>query len=286
MAFAFFFAAAAAYTGLADGLIGLTRGQDYTNAVNTGRVDSNGAGPRVLVTGATGRTGAILYQLLKADGRVAEVRALVRNLTKAREVLGCVRCDASEGIYVGDVTNLSSLLVPARGIDTLAIAAAVGFHASEEVMKAVEFLGVENQAAALAAGRRAGVALSSLRVLLVSSAGTTVPNPPPYTGGKILFWKLNAEAALGYSGMGAVVIKPCGLVDGPAGAAPLGTGFDDNLPSAEFTVSRADVAAVLAEAIVERAAGLRFALCNGKKGSAPTTDLAALLKGARRPWAQ
>ena len=47
-------------------------------------------------------------------------------------------------------------------------------------------------------------------------------------------------------------------------------------------VSRADVAAVMVEAIVERATNLRFDLCVGK--GAPTTDLAALLNSARQAW--
>ena len=37
---------------------------------------------------------------------------------------------------------------------------------------------------------------------------------PPFEGGKVLFWKLNAEAFLMSSGVPAVVVKPCGLTDG------------------------------------------------------------------------
>ena len=119
--------------------------------------------PRVLVTGATGRTGSALYLQLKArrtarallrareseptpaarrrsspqgltalsrrrqaDSRIAEVRALVRNVTKARELLGCKACDESEGVFVGDVTKPETLTAASTGIDTVAIAAAVG----------------------------------------------------------------------------------------------------------------------------------------------------------------
>lgn len=243
-------------------------------------------GVRVLVTGATGRTGSLLYKLLQSDMRVAEVRGLVRNITKAREVLGCVRCDASEGIYVGDVTNITTLLEPARDLDTVAIVAGATFGMTQTEMEAIEFLGVEKQVAALAAGRRAGTPVSSLRAVLVSSAGTTSPRPPPFAGGPILFWKLNAEAVLGYAGVGSVVVKPCGLIDGPPGEHALGVGFDDHLPSDAFTIARADVAAVVAEAVAGRAEGLRFALCNGKASAGPSKDLTALLKQARRPWAR
>ena len=61
----------------------------------------------VLVTGASGQTGSILYKLLRATP--GSVRAMVRNTTKARAALGCDKCDPSEGIYTGDVTNVTTL---------------------------------------------------------------------------------------------------------------------------------------------------------------------------------
>ena len=62
----------------------------------------------VLVTGASGQTGSILYKLLRATPGYT-VRAMVRNTTKARAALGCDKCDPSEGIYTGDVTNVTTL---------------------------------------------------------------------------------------------------------------------------------------------------------------------------------
>ena len=44
-----------------------------------------------------------------------QVRGLVQNRSKARQVLGCVRCDAEEGIFVGDVTDPETLVEPNRG---------------------------------------------------------------------------------------------------------------------------------------------------------------------------
>lgn len=237
---------------------------------------------RVLVTGAAGRTGALLYAQLKADARIGEVRALVHNITKARAALGCVKCDPSEGIYLGDVTKPESLMAATRGVDTLAIAAAVTGSAPAHVMKAVEFTGVENQVAALASQANESQR-SSLRVVLCSSMGTTNPKPPPFEGGPVLFWKLNAEAWLGSASIGTTIVKPCGLSDGPAGKSALGVGHDDKLPAPlKFTVSRADVARVMVQAIVERTQDLRFLLCDTR--GPPTTDLAGLLQSARLPW--
>lgn len=240
------------------------------------------APPRVLITGATGRTGAPLYFQLKAREDIGEVRALVRSVEKARKVLNCSACDASEGIFVGDVTNVTSMVPAAAGMDTVAIAAGVSGFGPGNASRAVEFDGVENTVAAFALPNANS---ADLRVVLCSSMGTTQPSPKPMEGGDILFWKLNAEAFLGASGIGTTVVKPCGLIDGPRGSNALLVGHDDTLLSTRPpTVSRADVAAVMAEAIVERASGLRFDLCS--KAGPPTKDLKGLLATARYAWAR
>jgi len=238
--------------------------------------------PRVIVTGATGRTGSALYARLKADPRVGEVRALVRNRTKAKAALNCSACDESEGIFIGDVTKPETLAAAFAGIDTVAIAVGVGGSASKALMKAVEFDGVENQVAALAASN-ASVAPSLRRVVFCSSMGTTNPKPPSFEGGPVLFWKLNAEAFLGSSGVGSAIVKPCGLKDGAGGKSALGVGHDDKLPSTSLGfIARSDVAAVMAEAVVQRSV-VRFLVCAKLLGK-PTTDLATLLESARWPW--
>ena len=85
-------------------------------------------GLSVLVTGASGRTGQILYAYLKADPRIGVVRALVygsgtgsaAERQKAAAALNCSACDASEGIFYGDVTAPSSLTAAFDGMDTVA----------------------------------------------------------------------------------------------------------------------------------------------------------------------
>merc|ERR1719236_383160 len=100
------------------------------------------------------------------------------------------------------------------GVDTLAIAVGASESFNETLMRAVEFTGVENQVAALA--MHSDVSITDKRVVLLSSMGTTYRHPLPFMGGPILFWKLNAEAYLGDSGIGSAVVKPCGL-DGTYG---------------------------------------------------------------------
>ena len=103
----------------------------------------------------------------------------------------------------------------------------------------------------------------------------------------MLFYKLNAEAFLGASGVPAAVVKPCGLGNGEGGQQQLLTGHDDAMLTTVHPpmVARADVARVMVQALVERQAGLRFDLCASLRGD-PTTDdeLGALLDSARWDW--
>ena len=131
-------------------------------------------------------------------------------------------------------------------------------------MRAVEFDGVENQAAALA---NQATDLSSVRVVLCSSMETTDPKPLPFMGGPVLFWKLNAEAFLGSSAIGSAIVKPCGI-EGTYGrrGKHLNVGHDDKLVgTGHGAISRADVAAVMVEAVVQRSKDLRFDICVGER---------------------
>ena len=201
-------------------------------------------GGGVLVTGAGGKTGSLVYKQLKAQG-VKNLRASVYSLDKARSALGCTKCDASEGIFVGDVTRPETLAAAFKGVKTVLCAVGAGEGMNATMQKAVEFTGVENQIGALTAGNP-GVAPAELTFVLCSSMGTTDPAPKPYEGGPVLFWKLNAEAFLGSCGVTAVVVKPGGLMDGPAGKSTLVVGHDDTLLAiSPPTVTRSDVAAVM-----------------------------------------
>merc|ERR1711907_387495 len=74
----------------------------------------------VVVTGATGRTGYQIYNLLKSHKQ--DVRAFVRNATKARDLLKCTKCDESEGIYVGDIKDRDSMKAVMNGAQALIVA--------------------------------------------------------------------------------------------------------------------------------------------------------------------
>ena len=176
------------------------------------------AGATVLVTGATGRTGSLLYAKLKADPRVGTIRALVTSLDKARSTLKCTKCDPSEGIYLGNVTQLSTLTAAMKGVTTVAITVGASPYSSPDLQHAIEFTGVQNQVRALAAGGGAASA-AELRVVLCSSMGTSAPSPKPQEGGSILFWKLNAEV-----GCPIALRRPCLPAHRPYRHPPPGPG--------------------------------------------------------------
>ena len=139
-----------------------------------------------------------------------QVRALVygsgsgspEQRKKAAVALNCSACDASEGIFYGDVTVPASLTAAFSGIDTVAITTGGGFG-NDTQTKAVEFLGVQNQAAAIVAS---GSGVRTKRIVFCSAMGTGVspfrPQPahgPPAFLKDIMFWQLNAEAPLHYT---------------------------------------------------------------------------------------
>lgn len=247
-------------------------------------------GAAILVTGATGRTGALLYNQLKKQG--VAVHGLIRNVTKAREVLGCSKCDASEGIFVGDVTDKASLEPAVQGVSAMAVVTSaipicnysttppVCHYPKGAYPVDIDFHGFENQVSALANAN------PKAQVVMCSSMGTTNPDGflEKLGNGHIGFFKLNGEAFLMNSGLPFTIVKPCGLSNGPAGETELLVGHDDEIDVVPPMVSRADVARVMAEALLkpEEAQSLRFDLCS-RKGT-PTTDLSKVLEAAKYPW--
>jgi len=248
------------------------------------------AGP-VVITGATGHTGALTYNLLKSLG--VEVRGLVRNVTKAKEVLGCSKCDESEGIFVGDVSKPATLDGVMHNADALVILTSA-FPVCNPFPKCsydkggypvdVDFNGGKNQVEAFVKGA-GGLKL----VVLVSDLETTEPDTQldKMGNGQIGFYKLNEEAFLMSSGLPYTIVKPCGLGSGKPGLDEMMVGHDDEEGwDLSVPVQRSDVARVVAAAIKapKDAANLRFDLC--AKAGTPTQDgdIPALLKSARHPW--
>ena len=74
----------------------------------------------VVVSGATDRTSSLINKALNEQN--VNVRDFTHNVTKTRETLGFVACDASEGIFVGVVMSPCSLIAVMVGVHSLIIA--------------------------------------------------------------------------------------------------------------------------------------------------------------------
>jgi len=248
----------------------------------------------VVLTGATGRTGFQVYNLMKNKGQ--EVRALVRNATKARDLLKCTKCDESEGIFEGDITKPETLKAVMAGASALIIATSAAPHMDAKGQLVfnkgaepidIDWHGAQNQLTAFA--ERSGAAGKG-QIALISTAGTETPEDPKgkYFMDYIGFYKLNFEAELMTSGIPFTIVKPCGLdySGTEPGQKEIVTGHDGSIDVKPSAIARADVARLMVAAIETPAisAGLRFDVCS--KDGTPTTDaqLGAVLQAAKYPW--
>jgi len=250
---------------------------------------AHGANRTVVVTGATGRSGSLIYLLLKSAG--VNVRGLVRNTSKAREYLGCTKCDASEGIFVGDITKPDSLTPAMTGADGLVIATGrVEKCKVNCATKEILFDGVANQVSAFLGSP--GPKPQDRHVSLISMQFTTLPDTilnkilaHLWGGWDVGFYSLLGESSLMNANVPFTILKACGLTEDPAKQAKILVGHDDKgwaLKDAH-TVSRQDVARVLAAGAVnpDMSGNLRFDFCS-QKGDAQ--DEMTIIKAAMQPW--
>ena len=236
----------------------------------------------VLITGCAGRTGSTLYKQLKRIGSI-NVRGLVRNITKARQRLGCNKCDASEGIYVGDVTKINTLTDAFTNVDTVIILTGSypiqlsnGSYVYPKggTPRDVDYLGSNNQV-------KTSVSVKTVsNIILVSSMGTTTPGSflDLLGNGYSLDYKLNSEIYLMQTSIESMtssttikytIVKPSGLLPatGITNASYL-IGHNDCLTCTTcFEITRSDLANVLVHAVVNSSLfeNTRFDLSSDKK---------------------
>jgi uncharacterized protein YbjT (DUF2867 family) len=230
---------------------------------------------KILVTGASGRTGQLVFEALNLDPRF-DPKALVRSESSAKKLKGMARLDQ---IVVCDVTELSSD-VPSglEGCSGLVICTSAVPRISKRSLflallkapirliqgkKAIDFrsfrfvwkngqypekVDYEGQVAQIDLAKK----LKMKRVVVVSSMGGTDKENFLNSVGKdkngegngdILLWKRKAEKYLVDSGLEYVIIHPGGLVDTPAGEEDYVLDIDDILlKNKKRSISRADVA--------------------------------------------
>jgi len=252
----------------------------------------------VVVTGATGRTGSLAYLSLKEQGH--DVRAIVRNATKAKQRLGCSACDETEGVFVGDVTQGDTLRRAMVDAESLVITTGPGFHCKNETTyegceyydgadpKTMSWKAVKTQVSAFASSE--GPASGQRHVLLMSNTMTTVPNNylDQIGDGHGCFYALNGEAFVENSGLPFTIIKANGLDESDPMRKEILVGHDDQgwdpADQSVAFISRGDVARLLSYAASnpQLTAAMRFDVTS-RTGQA-TTDVSAIFDAARFPW--
>ena len=247
---------------------------------------------RVLVTGATGRTGSLVLKKLRDEPDKFEAIGLARSPNKVEELFG-----STEGFVIGDIKDRSSLDSAISGCDALVILTSAVpkmvtpptsgkppqfAYEPGGMPETVDYYGQKNQ---IDAAKDAGVK----HIILVGSMGGTVPNHPlnQIGNGKILIWKRKAEQYLINSGIDYTIIRAGGLVDFEGGVRQLLIGKNDNLrnyPSdgSPNTIPRADVASVVVRALTEpNARNKAFDIISKPEkadGTEVTTDFTSLFE--------
>ncbi|KAF5750933.1 hypothetical protein HS088_TW03G01273 [Tripterygium wilfordii] len=239
----------------------------------------------VLVTGAGGRTGQIVYKKLKERSEQYVARGLVRTQESKEKVGG------ADDVFIGDIRDAGSIVPAIEGIDSLIILTSAvpkmkpdfdpskggrpEFYFEDGAFpEQVDWIGQKNQ---IDAAKAAGV---KQIVLVGSMGGTDLNNPLNSLGnGNILVWKRKAEQYLADSGIPYTIIRAGGLQDKDGGVRELIVGKDDEILKTETrTIARADVAEVCIQALqFEEAKFKAFDLASKPEGTgSPTKDFKSL----------
>mmetsp|Transcript_26807 Transcript_26807/g.37794 ORF Transcript_26807/g.37794 Transcript_26807/m.37794 type:complete len:325 (-) Transcript_26807:43-1017(-) len=245
--------------------------------------DDPNAQSKVLVTGAGGRTGKLVFNLLIKEPKFYPT-ALVRTESSAKQLIKSSHCGL-EQVVVCDVTQLNvdaenGLPEGLDNTDSMIICtSAVPFLSKKSLIQAVlkvplnilrkkkaldfrtlrfkfkkgqypEKVDYEGQKAQIDLAKKLGIK----HVVIVSSMGGTDPSnflnsvgkKPDGTGnGDILLWKRKAEKYLVDSGINYSIIHPGGLIDTPPSLEDFVLDVDDVLlESKKKSICRADVAAL------------------------------------------
>lgn len=213
---------------------------------------------KVLVTGATGKTGSLVYKKLQQQSDF-QVVGLARSPDKVKELF-----DTTDGFYLGDIKDRDAIAEAFTGCQALVILTSASpkmaatpkpgerpqfTYEADGTPELIDYQGQKNQ---INAAQAAGVE----HIVLVGSMGGTNKDHPlnKMGNGNILIWKRKAEAYLVDSGIDYTIIRAGGLLDQPGGVRELLVGNNDELlnqpPDGIATsVPRADVAETVVQAL-------------------------------------
>jgi uncharacterized protein YbjT (DUF2867 family) len=245
---------------------------------------------KVLVTGATGRTGSLVVEKLRQRPDRFEAFGLARSPDKVKERFG-----STEGFYFGDIRDRSTLETALEGIQSLIIltSAVPKLKTPPQPGQRPEFdfepggspeeVDYQGQVNQIDVAKAVGVE----HIVLVGSMGGTNENHPlnRIGNGNILIWKRKAEQYLINSGIDYTIIRAGGLLDQPGGVRELIVGDNDELlthppQNIPTSIPRADVAEVVVQALeIENARNLAFDIISKPEddpNALVTTDFTAL----------
>lgn len=187
---------------------------------------------KILVAGATGRTGRIIVEKLIQQAQDPHV--LVRDITTAKMLF-----NGSVTYHAGDVREPDTLRPCMAGVQVVISAIGSNTPVGKNCPKRVDYEGVVNL---VAAAETQGAA----HFILISSIAVTQPEHPLNRFGRILDWKLKSEQALRESRLRYTIIRPGGLTDVRASERKLQFDQGDRVMG---TISRANVADTCLKAI-------------------------------------
>ncbi|MBD0670201.1 SDR family oxidoreductase [Streptomyces sp. CBMA156] len=215
---------------------------------------------RVLVVGATGRTGR--YVVAAAKDRGLTPVALARNEARARRLL------PGTEIAVADLQSPDALADAVDGVDAVVFVHGSDDDARPDSFERVDYGGVAHVLAALGDRRP--------RIVLQTTIFVTRRDHPFNQGGHALDWKRRSERLVRLSGAPYTIVRPGWLDAGPGGERLRVEQGD----TGEDGVSRTALAGLLVAALLDdEAIGRTFEVFSGP-GPA-TTDFTALFTQAR-----
>ncbi|MFE5506671.1 SDR family oxidoreductase [Amycolatopsis japonica] len=215
----------------------------------------SGASERVLVVGATGRTGRHLVPALTERGLTPV--ALARDEQRARSLF------PGTEIVVGDLEDVASLRAALRGIDDIVFVHGSDADGRADSVRRVDYGGVVNVLRALDGAKA--------RLVLQTSIFVTRRDHYFNDGAHALDWKRRSERVVRLSGLPYTVVRP-GWLDGGDGGRHITLEQGD---AGEGGIDRSILGTVLAETLRnETALGKTFEVYSGP--GSPTGDWAAL----------
>jgi uncharacterized protein YbjT (DUF2867 family) len=199
---------------------------------------------RVLIAGATGRTGR--HVVAAATARGLTPVALARDEARARQVLPGVE------VVTGDLEDAGSLAGPVRDVDAIIFVHGSDADSRQDAVQRIDYGGVVNTLKALG-GRRP-------RIVLQTTLFVTRRDHYLNGGAHALDWKRRSERLVRLSGAPYTIVRPGWLDNGPAGRRVTIEQGD----TGEGSISRAVLAAVHTEALLrDSAIGKTFEVFSG-----------------------